>query len=86
MLLSFCVGVGQFGLKETIGKMENFKWAIDAIHDLAALVGSKATREPREKSVWIRPEIIKVNVDASYYEQDGYGSMRVVLRDQATWY
>ena len=86
MLLSFCVGAGRFGLKETIGDMENFKWAIDTIHNLAALVGS--AWEPREKSVWIPPEItyIKVNVQASYYEQDGYGSMRVVLRDQATWY
>ena len=58
------------------------------------LVGFKTTRALREKSVWIRPEIIKVNVDASYYQQDGYGSTGVVLRDhieamvqaQAIWY
>ena len=83
MLLPFCVGAGRFGLKETIGDMENFKWAIDTIHDLAALVGLKTARELREKSVWIPPEITynKVNVDPSYYEQDGYGSTGVVIWD-----
>lgn len=72
------------------------RWSIDTTMDLANAGKDVRKKTQKMKVQWKPPEIgvIKVNVDASFFEQNGNGGTGVVVRDhggqllcaQALWY
>lgn len=61
------------------------RWTIDTMHDLAALAGPRKKKKMPVRVRWKPPDsgVVKINVDAGYYDQQRQGSTGMVVRDHS---
>jgi ribonuclease HI len=59
------------------------RWALETTYDLAQLGRKKVSTQPKQVARWVKPasDVVKINVDASFFEDDHMGATGLVVRD-----